>query len=311
MRRDIGKSIAAESVTLAMVALCRPDPQQRQRGKLAGRRTRWPPPVTNSRSRIGNPGPHELPHYQALLDGTDWAMLATPCGTGESLPTALARMLSPDPVVRSAATDDALGEVTHQNTIYDATVPVALYVAAILHHPAIEAGDFGHADIPPHRPTLVRLLEWLSATAYDANDECVAISERHYGKEFLGEYGEMRAFRDLRPAIFSAVHPLLGHDNAEVRDAAFLAAIPLAEDPVLTAHRAELVGRARRLLATSTDRSSRDRVLHAMKAWGHDTSDLENADDIAARERYARLNAECDSWRTADGTGGYSEDPPF
>ncbi|MFJ8540390.1 hypothetical protein [Streptomyces sp. NPDC093591] len=268
--------------------------------------------MTNSRSRIENPRPHELPHYQALLDGTDWASLATPRGTGESLPTALARILSTDPVVRSAATDDALREVTHQNTIYEATVPVALYVAAILHHPAIEAGDFGHdADMPPRRPTLVRLLEWLSATAYDADDECVAIGERHSGKEFLNEYEEMRAFRDLRPAIFSAVHPLLGHDNAEVRDAAFVAAIPLAEHPVLTAHRAELVGHACRLLATSTDRYNRDRVLDAMTAWGHDTSDLENADDIAARERYARLKAERDSWWAADGAGGYSEDPPF
>ncbi|MFD0007172.1 hypothetical protein ACFVJ4_32740 [Streptomyces sp. NPDC127178] len=268
--------------------------------------------MTNSRSRTENPRSHELPHYQALLDGTDWASLATPYGTGESLPTALARILSPDPVVRSAATDDALREVTHQNTIYEATVPVALYVAAILHHPAIHAGDLGHdADMPPRRPTLVRLLEWLSATACDADDECVAIGECHFGKEFLDESGEMRAFRDLRPAIFSAVHPLLGHDNAEVREAAFVAAIPLAEHPVLTAHRAELIGHARRLLTTSTDRYNRDRVLDAMKAWGHDTSDLENADDIAARERYARLKAERDSWWGADGTGGYSEDPPF
>ncbi|MFE2280016.1 hypothetical protein ACFXAE_22845 [Streptomyces sp. NPDC059454] len=80
---------------------------------------------------------------------------------------------------------------------------------------------------------------------------------------------------------------------------------------MLTAHRAELVGHARRLLTTSTDRYNPDRVLDAMKAWGHDTSDLENADDIATRERYARLKAERDSWWAADGTGGYSEDPPF
>ncbi len=42
-----------------------------------------------------------------------------------------------------------------------------------------------------------------------------------------------------------------------------------------------------------------------MKAWGHDTSALENADDIAAREASARLKAERDSWWAADGTGGY------
>ncbi len=234
------------------------------------------------------------------------------CGTGESLPAALARIINPDPAIRAAATDNALREVTHQNTIYEATVPVALYVAAILNHPAIAVDDFGHdADTPPQRLTLVRLLEWLSDTAYDADDECLAISERHLGKEFLDEDREMRAFRDLRPAIFSAVHPLLSHDNTDVRDAAFVAAIPLTEHPLLTAHRAELVDHARHLLATSTDRHNRDRVLDAMKAWGYDTSALENADDIAAHERYARLKAKHDSWWAADGTGGYSEDPPF
>lgn len=35
---------------------------------------------------------------------------------------------------------------------------------------------------------------------------------------------------------------------------------------------------ARRLLATSIDRHNRDGVLDAMKAWDHDTSDLESAD---------------------------------
>ncbi|MDX2705766.1 hypothetical protein PV350_23310 [Streptomyces sp. PA03-6a] len=259
--------------------------------------------MTYRRSRAGKPRRNELPHYQALLDDTDWASLATVRGTGESLPTALARVIDPDPAVRAAATDNALREVTHQNTIYEATVPVALYVAAILNHPVITTDDFGH--------NAGRLLEWLGNTAYDADDECVTIGERHVGKGFLDEDRDMRAFRDLRPAIFSAVHPLLSHDNADVRDAALVAAIPLAEHPVLAAHRADLVDHAVRLLATSTDRRNRDRVLDAMKAWGHDTSALENADDIAARERYARLKAERDSWWAAHGTGGYSEDPPF
>jgi len=268
--------------------------------------------VTYRRSRTGKPPRHEPPHYQALLDDTDWASLATVRGTGESLPTELARVINPDPAVRAAATDNALREVTHQNTIYEATVPVALYVAAILNHPVIAADDFGHnADTPPHGPTLVRLLTWLGNTAYDADDECVTIGERHVGKGFLDEDREMRAFRDLRPAIFSAVRPLLSHDNADVRDAALVAAIPLAEHPVLTAHRADLVDHAVRLLATSTDRHNRDRVLDAMKAWGHDISALANADDIAARERHARRKAKRDAWSAAHGTAGYSEDPPF
>ncbi|MFE6813543.1 hypothetical protein [Streptomyces sp. NPDC057675] len=77
------------------------------------------------------------------------------------------------------------------------------------------------------------MLEWLSDTAYDADDERVALGERHYGVRFLHEYDEMRAFRDLRPTIFCAVHPLLCHESAEVRDAALVAAVPLAEHPFL------------------------------------------------------------------------------
>ncbi|MFF7251477.1 Imm53 family immunity protein [Embleya sp. NPDC008237] len=102
------------------------------------------------------------------------------------------------------------GEVMHQNTIYEATVTVALHVAAILDQPHLTVGDFDpDAAAPSRRPTLVRLLEWLGDTARDADDECVAIGERRHGERFLHEYEEMRAFRDLRPAFLAAVRPFL------------------------------------------------------------------------------------------------------
>ncbi|MEV7560626.1 hypothetical protein [Streptomyces sp. NPDC089795] len=205
----------------------------------------------------------------------------------------LVRLLDPDPVVREAAAKDALREVTHQNTVYEATVPVALYVAAVLDHPAVVAGGWS---------TVVGLLDWLGSTAYDADDACVAIAG--------GEYEGMRAFRQVRPAIFSAVRPHLGHADADVRDAALIAALPLAEHPVLAVHRGELADHARRSLATSADRRHRDRVLDALRSWGHDISGLENAADIAARELRARRRAERASWAD-DRTGGYSADPPF
>ncbi|MFE7757222.1 hypothetical protein [Streptomyces sp. NPDC057429] len=255
--------------------------------------------------------PHELPHYQELLEGTDWASLATPYGTAKSLRAALARLLDPDPAVRAAAAKDAIDEVDHQNTIYEATVPVALYIAAILSHPATEVGDLGHdADVPSRHPTRALLLDWLSATAYDADDERVAMGERHFDEGFLERCPDMRVFRNLRPVIYSGVQPLLNHDNAKVRDAALVAAIPLAEHPTLTKHRAELVEHARRLLATSTNRYHRDRALDALNAWGHDTSDLENGNDIAARELQARM-ADADYWWANNGTGDCLEDPPF
>ncbi|MFF3653653.1 hypothetical protein ACFYXV_34080 [Streptomyces sp. NPDC002181] len=261
--------------------------------------------MTHSRPR--QPHPAALPPFQTLLDNTDWALLATACGTGESLPAALALLTNPDPLIRESALQDALEPVTHQNSIYEATVPVALYVAAILNHPAVTPSDYSHdAKTGPNRPTLVRLLEWLGDTAYDANDDCVAVDGHLHGEGVLDEHEAMRAFRDARPAIFSAVHALLCHDSAGVRHTALVAAIPLAEHPHLTQHQVALAGHGRRLLATSTDRYHRDRVLDALKAWGHDTSGSENASDIAAREHYARLRAARASWN-----GGYSEDPPF
>ncbi|MGW2275308.1 hypothetical protein [Streptomyces yangpuensis] len=268
-----------------------------------------------SRRQLEPPRPAGLPSFQTLLDSTDWASLATACGTGESLPAALTLLTSSDPVVRETALHHALGPVTHQNSIYEATVPVALCVAAILNHPAITAAAYSHdAMTSPTHPTLVRLLDWLGDTAYDADDaddECVAIDERLYGEGSLDEYPEMHAFRDARPAIFSGVQALLGHDNTPVRHAALIAAIPLIEHPLLTQHQTNLAGHARYLLATSTDRHHRDRVLTALKTWGHDTSTLENTADIAARERYARLKAARASWDSNWMGGGYSADPPF
>ncbi|MER5835113.1 hypothetical protein ABT116_30840 [Streptomyces sp. NPDC002130] len=120
------------------------------------------------------------------------------------------------------------------------------------------------------------------------------------------------AGRRVTPELVSKRHPRKAtQPTTHVSTTVHTVSCPEVQTQVLTAHRAELVGHARRLLATSTDRYNRDRVLAAMKAWGHDTSDLENADDIATRERYARLKAERDSWGATDGTGGYSEDPPF
>ncbi|MET9693836.1 hypothetical protein ABZY81_36310 [Streptomyces sp. NPDC006514] len=229
--------------------------------------------MTHRSNQAADPHSAEPPHHETVLERTDWASLATPYGTGASLPAALARLIDPDPRVREAAVHNALGGVTHQNSIYEATMPVALYAAAILDHPVLAEDGFRHDDATSRgRPTLVSILDWLGETAYDADGTCVAVDERTYGEGSLDE--EMRAFRELRPVIFSAVRALLGHDHPEVRNTALVAAIPLIEHPALTVQ-SDLTGHAHRLLATSTDRYHRDRVLDALKAWGHDTTDLE------------------------------------
>ncbi|MFD8636341.1 hypothetical protein, partial [Streptomyces sp. NPDC059656] len=182
--------------------------------------------------------PAALPPFRTLLDSTNWGSLATACGTGEALPAALRLLTDPDPAVRQAALHDALGPVTHQNSIYEATVPVALYVAAILDHPAITADDDNPGAGTRNCPILIQLLEWLGDTASDANDECVAIDEGLYGEGIHDE--RMHAFRNARPAIHSAVHQLLDHYKAGVRHTAIVTAIPLLEQTNLTHLQAHL-----------------------------------------------------------------------
>ncbi|WP_406448677.1 hypothetical protein OH768_00025 [Streptomyces sp. NBC_01622] len=240
-----------------------------------------------------------------MLTGTDWAFLEMPTGTGEILPSALARLLDPNPEVRASAVGESLGAVTHQNTIYEATVPVALFVAAILTHPATTAGEAARVvGRVVGYPTRAALLDWLGSTAYDADDACVACGGRTPDSAFFGDAPGLRAFCELRPVFYRAVHPLLGDDHEEVRHAALIAAIPLTRHPLLTGHRGELADHARSLLASSTHRHRRDRALEALAEWGHDVSGLENADDVAVREHWARQRAE--RW-----AGGCTDDPPF
>ncbi|WP_412075063.1 hypothetical protein ACLF6K_03115 [Streptomyces xanthophaeus] len=236
------------------------------------------------------------PDHQVVLHGTDWASLDTAFGTGEGLPAALAGLLDPDPAVQADALG-ALGSVRHQNSFYEGTVPVALFVAAVLSHPATDTTGPGRTgDGTRTRPTRALLLEWLADLARDGDDESARID----GNE------EMSAFRDLRPVFYGAVAPFLGHGEAAVGDAALIAALSLTEHPELAGHRHELVRHTRRLLATSTDRLHRNAALAALRAWGQDTSGLETAADITARNRYA-------AWRAAasNGESRYCDEPPF
>ncbi|MGQ4348031.1 hypothetical protein [Streptomyces sp. SAS_275] len=145
------------------------------------------------------------------------------------------------------------------------------------------------------------LLDWLGSLAYDADDECLAVAERHFNGDDLDDYPEMRVFLDHRPTSYPAISAFLGHENIAVREAAVVAAIPLVEHPALICHRGELGRRVHRLLATSTDRYNRNCCLDALKNWGYDAAALESPADLAARARYVR-----DVW-----TGGCTEESPF
>ncbi|WP_372350395.1 hypothetical protein [Streptomyces sp. KL116D] len=222
-------------------------------------------PVNHSRSNAGAPHEPEVPPYQVVLSETDWDALQTAFGNGADLPEVLTRLLQPDPKVQITALSE-LGElVGHQNTLYEATAPVALYVAGILTHPAA-------LTLRPYRNVPVRaaLLNWLASTAYDASDEVVGRTEQYFPGFLTHDDSVVAAFRDLRPMLYRAVAPFLRDNHEDVREAAVTAALILAEHPALAEHRDHLAVHARAILDTSGDELDRRVARTALRAWGHD-----------------------------------------
>ncbi|MEU2630877.1 hypothetical protein [Kitasatospora sp. NPDC007106] len=225
--------------------------------------------MNHSSLTAGEPREPDSPPYQAVLAETDWGSLQTAFGNGECLPKVLARLLEPDPKVQVTALSELSELVGHQNTIYEATAPVAMYVAGILTHPAA-------MTLRPYRnvPFRATLLNWLVSTAYDASDEIVDRIEQYF-PGFLTPGSIVAAFRDLRPMLYRAVAPFLQDSHEDVREAAGLAALILAEHPALAQHRNHLAVHARRILDTSSDAPNRRIAWKALKAWGHDVTDIE------------------------------------
>ncbi|MGW4891801.1 hypothetical protein ACWEQL_05980 [Kitasatospora sp. NPDC004240] len=225
--------------------------------------------MNHSSSEAGAPREPDVPPYQVVLAETDWGSLRTAFGNGECLPEVLARLLEPDPRVQVTALSELSELVAHQNSIYEATAPVAVYVAGILAHPAA-------MTLRPYRNVPIRatLLNWLASTAYDASDETVDRTEQHF-PGFLSHGTTLAAFRDLRPMLYRAVAPFLRDGNEDVREAAGLAALILAEHPALAERRDHLAVHARRILDTSSDGHDRRVARKALEAWGHDVTDIE------------------------------------
>ncbi|WP_406292034.1 hypothetical protein [Embleya sp. NBC_00896] len=237
-----------------------------------------------------------LPEPEALLCGTDWAALDDARGSAEDIPAALVALLDPDPAIRAEALERGLEPVRHQNSVYPATPPAALYVASILSDPrtlAVGAYDLERGRPPESRelPFRAALLDWLCSLALDVDDACVE-AIRRFGSE---THPESEALRALRPVFFRAVAVFLRDGDQDVRDAALAVAVSLVEDPALAGHRLELVPLARELLAAGGDPAHRRQAIRGLRAWGHDPSDLTTSDDVPV-----------DPW-----AGGCADDPPF
>jgi hypothetical protein len=149
-------------------------------------------------------------------------------GAAGDTPAALGSLLSPDPDVVVESLRHLEQTVHHQNSIYSATPPSALFVAAILSDPRVEApGVYRRGE--PRRPLRAVLLDWLGELADDVSDAAVAAS-RQPGFTPMDDRPEVLELRALRPVLHAAVAPYLTDPESSVRTAAVTAAARLLDD---------------------------------------------------------------------------------
>ncbi|MER6978201.1 hypothetical protein [Streptomyces carpinensis] len=118
-----------------------------------------------------------LPEPAVVLAETDGGALEHAYGTAEDTPAQLVALLDGDQRVRSQALDHLHHVVHHQNALYVATVPAALYVAGILSDPRTALPvDKRPRDFPG--PMRAELLGWLNSVADAADDQAEATMRR-------------------------------------------------------------------------------------------------------------------------------------
>jgi hypothetical protein len=246
---------------------------------------------------------------RGLLARTNWAALKHGYGSAAEAPKELAALLDADQGVRTRALSYIHNTLHHQNTLYEATVPAALYVAAILSDPRTTRT----VDKDRHSfPGCMRaeLLRWIASVASEVTDEA-AVRRKHHGFP-LDAYAPAVGIQKIRPTLFSASLPYTDESDRHVREAALTACIPLLDDPRLLHHRRPLVPLIREVLGTSDLWQHRERAIDTLDASGEDSSDLEGQRNpflVCDFDLPADSSLIWPADRNA--TEGHSEEPPF
>ncbi|MYX34378.1 MULTISPECIES: hypothetical protein [unclassified Streptomyces] len=209
----------------------------------------------------------DLPTPERVLADTDWASLWHAYGPAADVPAQLPALFSDDQNAREAGLQFLFGTVHHQGTLYEATVPVALYVASILRDPRTNLAT------DQRLPLRAELLAWIASVGQTASDD-LEDSRRENGFP-LAAYPQAVAIRKMRPLLFTTAFDLTEDPDRRIREAAIAACIPLMDDPQLQHHRAALVPPVRQVLGTSELWQHRERAIDALDAWGEDSSGLE------------------------------------
>ncbi|MFD7676952.1 hypothetical protein [Streptomyces sp. NPDC060187] len=254
------------------------------------------------------PAATNLPDPRSTLTRTNWATLQHAYGPATDAPEILTALLDTDQGVRTRALDNLFGILHHQGTIYEATVPTAQYVAAILPDPRTRLSvDKTHRSFPG----CIRadLLAWLGSVADSIADAVDQVGQR-LGFP-LDDHPPAVAVREIRPLLQSAVLPYVDDSDRSVREGAIAACIPLLDDVRLLHHRAALVPLVRQVLGTSELWQHRERAIDALDAWGESSAGLEGQ-----RNPFlfcdTDLSPDSTPWPSAASNAeGWTEGPPF
>lgn len=217
---------------------------------------------------------------------TDWAGLRHAYGTATDTPLHLAELLHEDPEVQARALGQLDMSVLHQGSLYSATAPAALFVAAILAHPRTLAR---HETCFPWdervRPLRAALLEWLGLVADSAAHGESGDVEPRDDPRVIG------SVRATRPELYRAVAPHLRGDDRDVRAAALETVSALFEGPEFADRATEAAKLLRAGLDDVTERRERAVIVTTLGAWGEDTRDLLSDPDPAVRACAALADA--------------------
>ncbi|MFJ7126224.1 HEAT repeat domain-containing protein [Streptomyces sp. NPDC098101] len=220
----------------------------------------------------------QLPDPRSVIECTDWSALEHAYGKAQDTPLHLVQLLAEDPEVQAGALGLLDMSVLHQESLYSATVPAALYVAAVLNDPRTLARheDFSTWDGRP-RPLRAALLEWLGQIADSA-----AYGETT-DEEDGNDPGVTDAVRAIRGTIHDAAFTHLLAPDPTVRSAALNATAALLRSPELASRVSRTTQILRQLLAKSTDRRERATIVLTMGAWGADVASWLTDPDPAIR----------------------------
>ena len=196
---------------------------------------------------------------EQILATTDWSALDHAYSADASdLPERLVGLLSGDPKLAAHALAVLDAAVLHQGTIYGATTPVALYVAALL--PDARTDMPCGTELPWDnrvRPLRAALIEWLGQVAESAT----------YEYEDEDHDDGVTACRAVLPDLYRAIAPYLEDPLESVRAAAIMAAGRLLKTPVLAEHRDAVAERLIEL-APTVEPVLRARFAIILSGWG-------------------------------------------